>query len=84
MSDAGRRSLRTLVQTLFALTTALPLLADDPAVRELPGVALAVAVAGALSRLMSAPAVERLLPAWLRGAGRGRSGPSAEAADDQL
>ncbi|GGV26650.1 hypothetical protein [Streptomyces spectabilis] len=66
MNDTGRRALRTLVQTLFGLVTALPLLADDPAARGLPGIAVAVAVAGALSRLMSAPAVERLLPAWLR------------------
>ncbi|WP_030678259.1 hypothetical protein [Streptomyces sp. NRRL B-1347] len=66
MTDPGRRALRTLVQTLFGLVTALPLLAGDPAAHGLPGVAVAVAVAGALSRLMSAPAVQRLLPEWLR------------------
>ncbi|QDQ16494.1 hypothetical protein FH965_22695 [Streptomyces spectabilis] len=44
----------------------MPLLSNDPAAHGLPGVAVAVAVAGALSRLMSAPSVKRLLPAWLR------------------
>jgi hypothetical protein len=56
MSDAGRRTLRTTLQTLFALITVLPLVADDP-----------------LIRVMSMPAVDRLLPGWLRGPSRGET-----------
>ncbi|WP_063803560.1 hypothetical protein [Streptomyces silvensis] len=65
-ADPARRTLRTVAQTLVALITALPLLADEPAVRAVPGVAAAVAVAGLLSRLMAVPAVDRVLPPWLR------------------
>ncbi|OXY97659.1 hypothetical protein [Streptomyces diastatochromogenes] len=64
MTDATRRTLRTAVQTLVAL---VPLLAGEPAARDAPAVAGVVAVAAALTRLMSLPEVERLLPSWLRG-----------------
>ncbi|SOD84978.1 hypothetical protein [Streptomyces sp. Ag109_G2-15] len=63
MTDATRRTLRTAVQTLVAL---VPLLAGEPAARDAPAVAGVVAVAAALTRLMSLPEVERLLPSWLR------------------
>ncbi|GAA2238594.1 hypothetical protein GCM10010232_26730 [Streptomyces amakusaensis] len=67
MNEPARRALRTAVQVLFALLAALPLLADDPGVADLPALAALIAVAGAVSRLMSVPAVERVLPPWLRG-----------------
>jgi len=78
MSDAGRRTLRTTLQTLFALITVLPLVADDPLVREVPALAAVVAAAALLSRVMSLPAVDRLLPGSLRGP----SGGGAADADD--
>ncbi|MFH8608424.1 hypothetical protein ACH4D5_13180 [Streptomyces sp. NPDC018029] len=70
MNDATRRGLRTAVQTLFTLLAALPLLAADPAITDIPALAGLVAFATALSRLMALPAVEALLPPWLR-----REGP---------
>ncbi|MEV7197185.1 hypothetical protein AB0N81_36065 [Streptomyces sp. NPDC093510] len=65
-NDATRRGLRTAVQALVALITALPLLAADPGVADVPVLAGLVAFATALSRLMAVPAVEALLPPWLR------------------
>lgn len=70
MRDSLRRPLRTAVQAAFALLAALPLLADDPGVADVPALAAAIAGAAVLSRLMSVPAVERLLPSWLRREGR--------------
>lgn len=66
MNDPTRRALRTAVQTLVALVSVLPMLAEDPRTASVPALAIAAAIAGTLSRLMSDPAVERLLPAWLR------------------
>ncbi|MEC4016397.1 hypothetical protein [Streptomyces sp. H27-D2] len=66
VKEPTRRLLRTALQTVFALLAALPLLADEPGVADVPALAAMVAVAAALSRLMSAPAVERVLPSWLR------------------
>ncbi|MEU5685131.1 hypothetical protein [Streptomyces venezuelae] len=66
MTDATRRGLRTAVQALVTLITALPLLAADPGVADVPVLAGLVALAAALSRLMAVPAVEALLPPWLR------------------
>ncbi|MFE9819493.1 hypothetical protein [Streptomyces sp. NBC_00236] len=67
MSDAARRTLRTLVQTALALAVLLPALVDASGVpATLPRVAGALAVAGALTRVMAVPGVQALLPAWLR------------------
>jgi len=66
MKDSTRRTVRTTIQALFAVAAALPLLADSPGVADIPGYAAVVAVAAALTRLMSVPSVERALPAWLR------------------
>ncbi|MFH8373091.1 hypothetical protein ACH4A7_06045 [Streptomyces cyaneofuscatus] len=66
MTDPTRRALRTFAQVCCALLAAAPLLAAEPAVRDLPVLAGAAALAAALSRAMSAPAVQRLLPPWLR------------------
>ncbi|MFI5808106.1 hypothetical protein [Streptomyces sp. NPDC051561] len=69
MTDATRRALRTFAQVCCALLAAAPLLAEDPAVRDVPVLAGAAALAAALSRAMSAPAVQRWLPPWLRQSG---------------
>ncbi|GAA3770596.1 hypothetical protein [Streptomyces chiangmaiensis] len=63
MYDATRRALRTALQTLVAI---IPLLAEDPSLSDVPALAGVVAAATVLSRLMAVPAVERLLPHWLR------------------
>ncbi len=73
--DTTRRALRTAVQALFTLLAALPLLAADPGIADVPVLAALVAFATGLSRLMSVPAVEALLPPWLRR-------PAGEGADD--
>ncbi|MET8025197.1 hypothetical protein [Streptomyces avermitilis] len=66
MTDPTRRALRTAIQALFAVAAALPLLTDSPGVADIPAFAALVAAATTFSRLMSVPAVERLLPDWLR------------------
>ncbi|EKX67133.1 hypothetical protein Sipo8835_46225 [Streptomyces ipomoeae] len=66
MTDSNRRAVRTAFQALLAVAAAVPLLADSPGMADLPGYATLVAAATALSRLMSMPAVERLLPPWLK------------------
>ncbi|MFG2592917.1 hypothetical protein [Streptomyces sp. NPDC048438] len=67
MSDATRRTARTVVQTAFALAVLLPAVVDASGLpASLPRVAGALAVAGALTRVMAVPGVQALLPAWLR------------------
>ncbi|MGP2442935.1 hypothetical protein [Streptomyces sp. JW3] len=67
MSDTTRRTLRTIVQTAVALCVLLPTLVDTAGLpRSLPWVAGALAVAGAVTRVMALPAVQSRLPAWLR------------------
>ncbi|MDX3694049.1 hypothetical protein PV726_27680 [Streptomyces europaeiscabiei] len=66
MTDSNRRALRTAFQALLAVAAAVPLLAGTPEVADLPGYATLVVAATALSRLMSLPSVERLLPPWLK------------------
>ncbi|MER5862359.1 hypothetical protein [Kitasatospora sp. NPDC002040] len=67
MSDSARRTLRTTVQTLLGLLAAVPLLVDSGTLpATLPGLALAVTVSTAVTRLMALPGIEQFLPAWLR------------------
>lgn len=67
MTDASRRTLRTVVQTALALAVLLPAIVDASGVpATLPWVAAALAVAGGTSRVMSLPGVQALLPSWLR------------------
>jgi hypothetical protein len=67
MSDAAKRTLRTVVQTLVGLCLLLPSAVGSAGLTgTLPWAAGAVAVAGALSRVMAVPAVQALLPSWLR------------------
>ncbi|MFE6165577.1 hypothetical protein ACFQ7F_42500 [Streptomyces sp. NPDC056486] len=74
MKDATRRALRTAAQVLVTLVTALPLLAAEPEIADVPLLAGLVAFATGLSRLMAVPAVEALLPPWLRSTGREGAG----------
>ncbi|MFH9741910.1 hypothetical protein ACH4MA_30010 [Streptomyces roseolus] len=67
MSEAAKRTARTVLQTAVALALVLPALVDASGIpATLPRVAGALAVAGALTRAMAVPAVQLLLPAWLR------------------
>lgn len=67
MSDAARRTARTVLQTALALAVLLPALVDASGVpATLPRVAGALAVAGAVTRVMALPGVQALLPRWLR------------------
>ncbi|MFF9146972.1 hypothetical protein ACWGBV_25665 [Streptomyces sp. NPDC055051] len=67
MSEAAKRTARTVLQTAVALALVLPALVDASGLpATLPWVAGALAVAGALTRAMAVPAVQLLLPSWLR------------------
>jgi hypothetical protein len=67
MSDAARRTVRTVLQTLLAVAAGLPLLVDASGVAQtLPGIGVALAVSGAITRVMALPLVDRLLPSWLQ------------------
>ncbi|GHF99725.1 hypothetical protein [Streptomyces hydrogenans] len=76
MSEAAKRTARTVLQTAVGLAVVLPALVDVSGLpATLPWVAGALAAAGALTRVMAVPAVQLLLPSWLR------TGPGA--ADDR-
>ncbi|GAU67697.1 hypothetical protein SSP35_05_02640 [Streptomyces sp. NBRC 110611] len=67
MTDATRRTIRTVVQTTIALAVLLPAIVDASGIpATLPWVAGALAVAGGLARVMALPGVQALMPAWLR------------------
>ncbi|WP_149180816.1 hypothetical protein [Streptomyces sp. TRM49041] len=67
MSEAAKRTARTVLQTAVGIAVALPALIDAAGLpASLPWVAAALAVAGALTRVMAVPAVQPLLPPWLR------------------
>ncbi|MGW7416144.1 hypothetical protein [Streptomyces sp. NPDC054863] len=76
MTDASRRTVRTLVQTALALAAGLPLILEASGIPQTAaGVGVALAVAGGITRVMRLPVVESLLPAWLR---------AEPTADDEL
>jgi len=67
MSDATRRSVRTVFQVGVSIAAVLPAIVSASGVSEaLPGVAVALAVAAGVTRVMALPMVDALLPAWLR------------------
>lgn len=67
MSDAAKRTLRTVVQTALAIAVLLPAVVDASGVpATLPWVAAALAAAGGLARVMAVPGVQAVLPGWLR------------------
>ncbi|MFJ9816150.1 hypothetical protein ACIRU3_12955 [Streptomyces sp. NPDC101151] len=69
MTDAARRTLRTVVQTVLGLAAGLPLIIDAAGIPQTAaGIGLALAVSGGLTRVMALPLIENLLPAWLRAA----------------
>ncbi|GCD94085.1 hypothetical protein [Embleya hyalina] len=67
ISGANRRMIRTSVQWVISAAAAAPLIVDASGIPEAtPGVAVGLAVAAGLTRVMALPAVDRLLPSWLR------------------
>ncbi|MFG2330586.1 hypothetical protein ACGFMM_13235 [Streptomyces sp. NPDC048604] len=67
MSDAARRTARTVLQSAAGIAVLLPALVEASGLpATLPWVAGALAVAGALTRVMAVPGVQTLLPSWLR------------------
>jgi hypothetical protein len=67
MSEAAKRTLRTVLQTAVGLCVLLPTVVDAAGIPDtLPWVAGALAVAAGVTRVMALPAVQNLLPAWLR------------------
>ncbi|MBX9423506.1 MULTISPECIES: hypothetical protein [Streptomyces] len=78
MSDAAKRTARTVLQSAVGIAVVLPALVDASGLPEtLPWVAGALAVAGGLTRVMALDAVQHLLPSWLR------STPAPGGADDR-
>ncbi|OPC79928.1 hypothetical protein B4N89_02295 [Embleya scabrispora] len=67
MSDGARRTIRSTVQWVVSAAAAAPLIVGASGLPEAtPGLALGLAVAAGLTRVMALPAVDRLLPSWLR------------------
>ncbi|MFB7375299.1 hypothetical protein ACFC0D_36315 [Streptomyces sp. NPDC056222] len=67
MSETAKRTARTVLQSAVALAVVLPAVVDASGLpATLPWVAGALAAAGALTRVMAVPAVQNLLPRWLR------------------
>jgi hypothetical protein len=67
MSEAFRRTVRTVLQVLLGVAAGLPLLVHTAGLpATLPGLGVVLAVAAAVTRLMALPLVEQLLPSWLR------------------
>ncbi|MER6391276.1 hypothetical protein ABT236_22765 [Streptomyces sp. NPDC001523] len=64
--DANQRTVRTVFQTLLGVAAGLPLIIDASGIPQTTaGVAVALAVAGAVTRIMALPVVHNLLPNWL-------------------
>ncbi|MFE1551392.1 hypothetical protein [Streptomyces sp. NPDC058718] len=67
MSDAAKRTARTVLQSAVGIAVVLPAIVDASGVpATLPWVAGALAVAGGLTRVMALDAVQNRLPSWLR------------------
>ncbi|MGV9271337.1 hypothetical protein ACWDRR_42620 [Kitasatospora sp. NPDC003701] len=76
MRDSTRRTIRTTLQTGLGIALALPLIVDASGIpAATPGVGVGLAVAAGITRVMALPAVDRLLPSWLRAA----ADPDADA-----
>ncbi|WP_435643351.1 hypothetical protein ACR9VJ_18055 [Streptomyces sp. H49] len=67
MKDSTKRTLRTTVQTTVGVAAVLPAVVDASGIPQaLPWVAAALAIAAGVTRVMALPAVQALLPGWLR------------------
>ncbi|MCY0959591.1 hypothetical protein [Streptomyces sp. H27-H5] len=62
MTDANKRTVRTVIQGIVGFAVALPAIVDASGVPEsLPWVAAGLAAAGGLARIMALPSIEALL-----------------------
>lgn len=61
MSDELRRTLRTVIQLVVGLAAGLPMLVDATGLEQTGGVAVALSVAAAVTRVMALPAVDAVL-----------------------
>ncbi|MDX3063404.1 hypothetical protein PV518_14635 [Streptomyces sp. ND04-05B] len=62
MTDANKRTARTVLQGIVGFAVALPAIVDASGVPEsLPWVAAGLAAAGGLARVMALPSVEAIL-----------------------
>ncbi|MFE1550567.1 hypothetical protein [Streptomyces sp. NPDC058718] len=67
MSDASKRTARTILQSAVGIAVVLPAVVSASGIPEaLPWAAGALAVAGGFARVMALPGVQALLPRWLR------------------
>ena len=67
MSEAAKRTSRTVLQTAVGLCVLLPTVVDAAGIPStLPWVVGALAAAGGVARVMALPGVQALLPSWLR------------------
>ncbi|MBV6697424.1 hypothetical protein KV557_09840 [Kitasatospora aureofaciens] len=67
MSDAARRTVRTVFALVLGIAAGLPLLVQTAGLPStLPGLGTVLAVAGAITRAMALPVVDGWLPSWLR------------------
>ncbi|WP_405963508.1 hypothetical protein OG713_17340 [Streptomyces sp. NBC_00723] len=67
MSEAAKRTLRTVLQTAVGLCVLLPTVVDAAGIPgTLPWAAAALTAAAGVTRVMALPAVQTLLPSWLR------------------
>jgi hypothetical protein len=67
VKDSTKRTARTVLQTTVGVAVVLPGIVEASGIpASLPWVAGALAVAGGLARVMALPAVQALLPGWLR------------------
>ncbi|WP_405856645.1 hypothetical protein OG361_23915 [Streptomyces sp. NBC_00090] len=83
MSDAAKRTARTVLQSAVGIAVVLPAIVDASGVpATLPWVAGALAVAGGLARVMALDLVQNLLPSWLRSTPSAASSPGG--ADDRV
>jgi len=73
--NSTKRTLRTVVQLVVGIAAATPLVLSASGIPEAtPGYAVLIAVSAAVCRVIALPAVEALLPSWLRIEPPSRSG----------
>lgn len=71
LSDGARRTIRTSVQWVVSAAAAAPLIVDASGIPETTaGVGVGLAVVAGITRVMALPAVDQLLPSWMRAGAR--------------
>ncbi|MFF8990081.1 hypothetical protein ACF09H_09065 [Streptomyces sp. NPDC014983] len=67
MKDSTKHTLRTIVPTALGIAAVLPAVVGVAGIpKALPRVAAALAIAADATRAVALPAVQALLPGWLR------------------